>query len=164
MLAKEVSLAKTLGVKSLEVNSRRLPDTNTVKRLEKQVEELTRLSEEREQKMFAIKEGVIHLLDVLDLDLNATSIEEMLIVNQDQFDALQSKDVESAQQTLNNLREKVEVKKNEVVHCLSLLSYLMHLICISEVYIVGASKTACFKSAKLSFVSLLPRWQVCSTK
>ena len=114
MLAKEVSLAKTLGVKSLEVNSRRLPDTNTVKRLEKQVEELTRLSEEREQKMFTIKEEVIHLLDVLDLDLNTTSIEEMLIVNQDQFDALQSKDVESAQQTLNNLREKVEVKKNEV--------------------------------------------------
>ena len=114
MLAKEVSLAKTLGVKSLEVNSRRLPDTNTVKRLEKQVEELARLSEEREQKMFAIKEEVIHLLDVLDLDLNTTSIEEMLIVNQDQFDALQSKDIESAQQTLNSLREKVEVKKNEV--------------------------------------------------
>ena len=114
MLAKEVRLAKTLGVKSLEVNSRRLPDTATVKRLEKQVEELTRLSEEREQKMFAIKEEVIYLLDVLDLDLNTTSIEEMLIVNQDQFDALQSKDVESAQQTLNNLREKVEVKKNEV--------------------------------------------------
>ena len=127
MLAKEVSLAKTLGVKSLEVNSRRLPDTNTVKRLEKQVEELTRLSEEREQKMFAIKEGVIHLLDVLDLDLNTTSIEEMLIVNQDQFDALQSKDVESAQQTLNNLREKVEVKKNEVCSLPFTLSYLMHL-------------------------------------
>ena len=163
MLAKEVSLAKTLGVKSLEVNSRRLPDTNTVKRLEKQVEELTRLSEEREQKMFTIKEEVIHLLDVLDLDLNTTSIEEMLIVNQDQFDALQSKDVESAQQTLNNLREKVEVKKNEVCSLPFTLSYLMHLICISEVYIVGASKTACFKSAKRSFVYLLPRWQVCST-
>ena len=98
----------------MEVNSRRLPDTATAKRLEKQVEELTRLYEEREQKMFAIKEEVIHLLDVLDLDLNTTSIEEMLIVNQDQFDALQSKDVESAQQTLNSLREKVEVKKNEV--------------------------------------------------
>ena len=127
LLAKEVSLAKTLGVKSLEVNSRRLPDTNTVKRLEKQVEDLTRLSEEREQKMFTIKEEVIHLLDVLDLDLNATSIEEMLIVNQDQFDALQSKDVESAQQTLNNLREKVEVKKNEVCSLPFTLSYLMHL-------------------------------------
>ena len=114
LLAKEVSLAKTLGVKSMEVNSRRLPDTATAKRLEKQVEELARLSEEREQKMFAIKEEVIYLLDVLDLDLNTTSIEEMLIVNQDQFDALQSKDVESAQQTLNSLREKVEVKKNEV--------------------------------------------------
>ena len=113
-MAKEVSLAKTLGVKSMEVNSRRLPDTATVKRLEKQVEELTRLSEEREQKMFAIKEEVIHLLDVLDLDLNTTSIEEMLIVNQDQFDALHSKDIESAQQTLNSLREKVEMKKNEV--------------------------------------------------
>ena len=128
MLAKEVSLAKTLGVKSLEVNSRRLPDTNTVKRLEKQVEELTRLSEEREQKMFTIKEEVIHLLDVLDLDLNTTSIEEMLIVNQDQFDAIQAKDVESAQQTLNNLRGKVEMKKNEVCSLPFTLLYLMHLI------------------------------------
>ena len=91
------------------------------------MEELTRLSEEREQKMFTIKEEVIHLLDVLDLDLNTTSIEEMLIVNQDQFDALQSKDVESAQQTLNNLREKVEVKKNEVCSLPFTLSYLMHL-------------------------------------
>ena len=113
-MAKEVSLAKTLGVKSLEVNTGRLPDAATVKRLEKQVEELTRLSEERKEMMFAIKEEVIHLLEVLDLDLNTTSIEEMLIVNQDQFDALQSKDVESAQQTLNSLREKVEVKKSEV--------------------------------------------------
>ena len=96
------------------MNTTRLPDTATVKRLEKQVEELTRLSEERKEMMFAIKEEVIHLLEVLDLDLNTTSIEEMLIVNQDQFDALQSKDVESAQQTLNSLREKVEVKKSEV--------------------------------------------------
>ena len=38
-MAKEVSVAKNLGVKSLEVNSKRLPDTATVMRLEKQVEE-----------------------------------------------------------------------------------------------------------------------------
>merc|ERR1719300_433813 len=44
LLDKEGSLAKTLGVKTLEVNSRRFPDAATVKRLEKQVEELTRLS------------------------------------------------------------------------------------------------------------------------
>jgi len=132
LLAKEVSLAKTLGVKSMEVNSRRLPDTATVKRLEKQVEELTRLSEEREQKMFAIKEEVIHLLDVLDLDLNTTSIEEMLIVDQDQFDALQSKDVEAAQQTLNSLREKVEVKKNEVAGLLDKVRVLYDCLVVPQ--------------------------------
>jgi len=124
LLDKEGSLAKTLGVKSLEVNSRRLPDAATLKRLEKQVEELTRLSEEREEEMFAIKEEVVHLLDVLDLDLNTTSIEEMLIVNQEQFDSLRSKDVEAARQTLNSLRQKVEVKKKEVA---SLLDKLMVL-------------------------------------
>ena len=107
-------MAKTLGVKSLEVNTRRLPDAATVNRLERQVEELTRLLEKREEEMFTIKEEVIHLLDVLDLDLNTTSIEEMLIVNQEQFDSLRSKDVEAARQTLNNLRQKVEVKKKEV--------------------------------------------------
>ena len=96
------------------MNSRRFPDAATVKRLEKQVEELTRLSEEREEEMFAIKEEVVHLLDVLDLDLNTTSIEEMLIVNQEQFDSLRSKDIEAAKQTLNNLRQKVEIKKKEV--------------------------------------------------
>jgi len=132
LLAKEVSLAKTLGVKSMEVNSRRLPDTATVKRLEKQVEELTRLSEEREQKMFAIKEEVIHLLDVLDLDLNTTSIEEMLIVDQDQFDALQSKDVEAAQQTLNSLREKVEEKKNEVAGLLDKVRVLYDCLVVPQ--------------------------------
>merc|ERR550519_991007 len=82
--------------------------------------------------MFAIKEEVIHLLDVLDLDLNTTSIEEMLIVDQDQFDALQSKDVESAQQTLNNLREKVEVKKNEVAGLLDKLRVLYDCLVVPQ--------------------------------
>merc|ERR550519_2318065 len=82
--------------------------------------------------MFAIKEEVIHLLDVLDLDLNTTSIEEMLIVDQDQFDTLQSKDVESAQQTLNNLREKVEVKKNEVAGLLDKLRGLYDCLVVPQ--------------------------------
>ena len=124
MAAKEVSLATTLGVKSLEVNTTRMPNVNMAKKLEKQVEELTRLSEEREEKMFAIKEEVIHLLDVLDLDLNTTSIEEMLIVNQEQFDSLGSKDVEAAQQTLNSLKHKVDVKKREVCSLL----FLKHIL------------------------------------
>ena len=126
MVAKEVSLATTLGVKSLEVNTIRMPDVTMAKKLQKQVEELTRLSEEREEKMFAIKEEVIHLLDVLDLDLNTTSIEEMLIVNQEQFDSLGSKDVEAAQKTLNGLKQKVDVKKKEVCPLL----FLKHMLCI----------------------------------
>merc|ERR550519_1979586 len=82
--------------------------------------------------MFAIKEEVIHLLDVLDLDLNTTSIEEMLIVDQDQFDTLQSKDVEAAQQTLNNLREKVEVKKNEVAGLLDKVRVLYDCLVVPQ--------------------------------
>ena len=52
-----------------------------MRRVEERVEELGLIFEEREEAMFAIKEEVIHLLDVLDLDLNATSVEEMFIVN-----------------------------------------------------------------------------------
>ena len=117
-------MATILGVKSLDVNTKRMPDVTMAKKLEKQVEELSRLSEEREEKMFAIKEEVIHLLDVLDLDLNTTSIEEMLIVNQEQFETLGSKDVETAQQTLNGLKHKVDVKKKEVCPLL----FLKHML------------------------------------
>jgi len=132
LLSKEGSMAKTLGVKTLEVNTRRLPDAATVKRLERQVEELTRLSEKREEEMFTIKEEVIHLLDVLDLDLNTTSIEEMLIVNQEQFDSLRSKDVDAARQTLNNLRQKVEVKKKEVASLLEKLRVLYDCLVVPQ--------------------------------
>ena len=94
-----------------KVKYRALP---LVRKVEKKVEELGLIFEEREEAMFAIKEEVIHLLDVLDLDLNAKSVEKMFIVNQEQFESLQPQDMESARQTLGNLRRKVEAKKQEV--------------------------------------------------
>ena len=109
-------MAKALGEETLGVDESKIPSTATLRRVEEKVEELGLLFEEREEAMFAIKEEVVHLLDVLDLDLNATSAEEMFIVNQEQFESLQPQDMESARQTLGNLRRKVEVKKQEVSH------------------------------------------------
>ena len=109
-------MAKALGEKTLGVDDSKIPSTAAVRRLEERVEELCPIFEEREEAMFAIKEEVIHLLDVLDLDLNATSVEEMFNVNQEQFESLQPQDMESARQTLGNLRRKVEAKKQEVSH------------------------------------------------
>ena len=116
LLNKERSLAKALGEETLGVDESKIPSTATMRRVELKVEELGLLFEEREEAMFAIKEEVIHLLDVLGLDLNATSVEEMFIVNQEQFESLQYQDMESARQTLGNLRRKVEAKKQEVSH------------------------------------------------
>ena len=107
-------MAKALGEEPLAVDENKIPSTATVRRVEERVEELGLSFEEREEAMFAIKEEVVHLLDVLDLDLNATSVEEMFIVNQEQFESLQPEDMESARQTLGNLRRKVEAKKQEV--------------------------------------------------
>ena len=115
-LNKERSLAKALGEETLGVDESKIPSTATMRRVEEKVGELGLLFEEREEAMFAIKEEVIHLLDVLDLDLNATSVEEMFIVNQEQFESLQPQDMESARQTLRNLKQKVEAKKQEVRH------------------------------------------------
>ena len=112
LLNKERSLAKALGEETLGVDETKIPRTATVRKIEQKVEELGQIFEEREEAMFAIKEEVIHLLDVLDL--NATSVEEMFIVNQEQFESLQPQDMESARQTLGNLRRKVEAKKQEV--------------------------------------------------
>ena len=114
LLNKERSLAKALGEETLAVDENKIPSTATVRRVEERVQELGLSFEEREEAMFAIKEEVVHLLDVLDLDLNATSVEEMFIVNQEQFESLQPQDMESARQTLGNLRRKVEAKKQEV--------------------------------------------------
>ena len=107
-------MAKALGEETRGVDESKIPSTATMRRVELKVEELGLIFEEREEAMFAIKEEVIHLLDVLDLDLNATSVEEMFIVNQEQFESLQPQDMESARQTLGNLRRKVEAKKLEV--------------------------------------------------
>ena len=109
-------MAKALGEETLAVDENKIPSTATVRRVEERVEELGLSFGEREEAMFAIKEEVVHLLDVLDLDLNATSVEEMFIVNQEQFESLQPRDMESARQTLGNLRRKVEAKKQEVSH------------------------------------------------
>ena len=109
-------MAKALGEETLGVDDNdddsKIPSTATVRRVEEKVEELGLLFEERKKEMFAFKEEVIHLLDVLNL--NATSVEEMFIVNQEQFESLQPQDMESARQTLGNLRRKVEAKKQEV--------------------------------------------------
>ena len=109
-------MAKALGEKTLGVDDSKIPSTAAVRRLEVRVEELCPIFEEREEAMFAIKEEVVHLLDVLYLDLNATSVKELFIVNQEQFESLQPQDMESARQTLGNLRRKVEAKKQEVSH------------------------------------------------
>ena len=111
-------MAKALGEKTLGVDDSKIPSTAAVRRLEERVEELCPIFEEREEAMFAIKEEVVHLLDVLYLDLNATSVKELFIVNQEQFESLQPQDMESARQTLGNLRRKVEAKKQEVSHSL----------------------------------------------
>ena len=107
-------MAKALGDETLGVVESGILSTATVRRAEEKVEELGLLFEERKKAMFALKEEVIHLLDVLDL--NATSVEEMFIVNQEQYESLQPQDMESARQTLGNLRRKVEAKKQEVSH------------------------------------------------
>ena len=125
-------MCKALGEETLAVDENKIPSTATVRRVEERVEELGLIFEEREEAMFAIKEEVIHLLDVLDLDLNATSVEEMFIVNQEQFESLQPQDMESARQTLGNLRRKVEAKKQEV--CKVILLYRVFIECIEIIY------------------------------
>ena len=123
-------MAKALGVETLGVKESRILSTATVRRVEEKVEELGLLFEERKKAMFALKEEVIHLLDVLDL--NATSVEEMFIVNQEQYESLQPQDMESARQTLRNLRQKVEAKKQEVSHSSlqsgSVLNYILSIL------------------------------------
>ena len=79
-------MAKALGVETLGVEESGILSTATVRRVEEKVEELGLLFEERKKAMFALKEEVIHPLDVLDL--NATSVEEMFIVNQEQYESL----------------------------------------------------------------------------
>ena len=107
-------MAKALGVETLGVKESRILSTATVRRVEEKVEELGLLFEESKKAMFALKEEIIHLLDVLDL--NSTSVEEMFIVNQEQYESLQPQDMESARQTLGNLRRKVWAKKQEESH------------------------------------------------
>ena len=127
-------MAKALGEETLAVDENKIPSTATVRRVEERVEELGLIFEEREEAMFAIKEEVIHLLDVLDLDLNATSVEEMFIVNQEQFESLQPQDMESARQTLGNLRRKVEAKKQEVSHSFVTIGSVLKLCMYNCIY------------------------------
>merc|ERR1719494_1758280 len=132
LLNKERSLAKALGEETLGVDETKIPRTATLMKIEQKVEELGQIFEEREEAMFAIKEEVVHLLDVLDLNLNATSVEELFIVNQEQFESLQPQDMESARQTLGYLRQKVEAKKQEVETLLDKLRVLYDCLVVPQ--------------------------------
>ena len=111
---KEARLTTKLGISISEKNMSLVPDAETIGSLEKNIERLKQEVEEREMKMFSMKEEVVSLLEALEMDMNATNLDEMLVENQDHV-SLKKTDLEKVEATLVNLRKKVKCKEAETL-------------------------------------------------
>ena len=111
-MEEELKLTTKLDVQALNLGH--IPSINYIEMLAENNKKLQRLTEEREQCMFSMKEEIVELLDDLEMDLNATSLDILLITDDQKFDSLRQCDLDSVRNTLEDLREQVVKREAEV--------------------------------------------------
>merc|ERR1719357_59980 len=112
LMEEELKLTTKLDVQALNLGH--IPSINNTEILAENNKKLQRLAEEREQCMFSMKEEIVELLDDLEMDLNATSLDILLITDDQKFDSLRQCDLDSVRNTLEDLREQVVKREAEV--------------------------------------------------
>ena len=110
----EARLATKLGIAIDKKDFSLVPVVEMIGSLEKNIEELKQEVEESDMKMFSMKEEVVVLLEALEMDMNATNLDEMLVGNEENV-SLKKTDLEKVEATLENLRKKVKCKDAETL-------------------------------------------------
>ena len=110
----EARLAAKLGISIGKKDASLVPVAEIIGSVEKNIEELKQEVEEREMKLFSMKEEVVFLLEALEMDMNATNLDEMLVEDED-YVSLKKTDLENVEATLVDLRKKVKCKEAETL-------------------------------------------------
>ena len=113
LLSEERHLAAKLDRRCVKVDKKRIPDAAAKQAVEDNIAEMKRLAEEREDKMFEMKEDITRLCDVLDMDMNATSI-ALLLPEGHQEGSLRPADLEAVAATLQDLQGRMAARRDEV--------------------------------------------------
>ena len=113
LLSEERHLAAKLDRCCVKVDKKRIPDAAAKQAVEDNIAEMKRLAEEREDKMFEMKEDITRLCDVLDMDMNATSI-ALLLPEGHQEGSLRPADLEAVAATLQDLQGRMAARRDEV--------------------------------------------------
>ena len=113
LLEEERQLAEKLERRCVKVDKKRIPDGATKQAVEDNIAEMKRHAEEREEKMFEMKEDITRLCDVLDMDMNATSI-ALLLPEGHQEGSLRPADLEGVTATLGDMQGRMAARRAEV--------------------------------------------------
>lgn len=130
LIDEERAVASKLGLDAVYIDEDTIPEKNDMIRVEDNLRKMIRVKEERETHMFTMKEQIVTLLDTLGMDLNATTLSNVLD-GYDEFDSLKLSDLRSVQHTMEELKTTLDQKKEEVKNLMSDITNLYSRLGIS---------------------------------
>jgi len=113
MIEEERTLAAKLGLDAVKIDEDTIPDKEDIKKVEDNLRSLSRIKEERETRMFTMKEHIVALMEKLGMDMNATML-SLALDGEEELDSLKLTDLRSIQHTVDELEKSLEEKKVEV--------------------------------------------------
>eukprot|EP00092_Neocalanus_flemingeri_P018419 GFUD01019934.1.p1 GENE.GFUD01019934.1~~GFUD01019934.1.p1 ORF type:complete len:724 (-),score=194.61 GFUD01019934.1:76-2247(-) len=111
----ESVLADELGMETVFIDEDTIPEEEDMQRVKENLRKMIRVKEERETRMFTMKEQIVTLLECLGMDLNTTILG---------LDSLKLSDLLSVQHTKDELRMTFDHKKVEVTILMKQISAL----------------------------------------
>ena len=113
MIEEERTLADKLGLEAVRIDEDTIPEKEDIIRVEDNLRGLIRIKEERETRMFTMKEHIVALMETLGMDMNATML-SLALDGEEELDSLKLSDLHSIQHTMDELERSLEEKKVEV--------------------------------------------------
>merc|ERR1711909_67685 len=100
MIEEERTLAAKLGLDAVRIDEDTIPDKEDIKKVEDNLRSLSRSKEERETRMFTMKEHIEGLMEKLGMDMNATML-SLALDGEEELDSLKLTDLRSIQHTVD---------------------------------------------------------------
>jgi len=114
LIDEEKSLACKLGMECVMIDEDTIPEKEDIQKVQDNLRTMTRVKEERETHMFTMKEEIVHLLEKLGTDMNATTLSSVLD-GEDTLDSLKPVDLRSVQHTMDELKDVLDKRREEVL-------------------------------------------------
>ena len=131
LIEEERTLAFKLGLEAVRIDEDTIPDKEDITRVEDNLRGLTKIKEERETRMFTMKEHIVAIMETLGMDMNATML-SLALDGEDDRDSLKLTDLRSIQHTMDELKRSLEHRKVEVQELLKDITSLYTRLNIPE--------------------------------